>query len=129
MPIYQYECRKCKNEIEIQQSFNAEAEVLCPNCKTNSLFRVVTGGLGFFFASRTLGVVADKHGDKFSEDFKSHLKNKNKTKKIDKLSKKLPKNAKLINDQNNNNLDKQLTKKIQKASPEQLNKYIETGNI
>ena len=81
MPTYEYECKKCGHNLEVVQSFNDKPLTKCPKCKKKGLFKVVSGGLGFFTENRTLGVIADKNGSKYSDDFKHHLKEKHKTKK------------------------------------------------
>ncbi len=135
MPTYQYECRHCKNELEVVQKMDEEPLVHCPKCNNNELFRVLTGGLGFFFASRTVGAVVDKNTDKFSSDFKEHLTEKNRTNKVDKLSDKLksgqniekPKKSKTVpwHKKNQTVSDKQL----KSASADQLKTYIEKGHL
>jgi putative FmdB family regulatory protein len=32
MPIYEYECQKCKKQFEIQRGFHEEGAVCCPQC-------------------------------------------------------------------------------------------------
>lgn len=135
MPTYQYECRKCHHELEEFQQASDLPLTKCPSCKKNGLFRVLTGGLGFFLTGRTVGAVADKNTSTFSNDFKSHLKNKNKTKKVDVLSSKIKNKGEVVKQEkttekpwykkNQTVTDKQL----QGASPNQLTKYIETGKL
>lgn len=40
MPIYVYECEKCKHSMEELQSFEDKPLVKCPSCKKNKLIRV-----------------------------------------------------------------------------------------
>jgi len=32
MPIYDYECKECKKQFEIQRGFHEEGDVFCPEC-------------------------------------------------------------------------------------------------
>ncbi len=42
MPLYQYRCRECQQELEIRQSFSEDPLELCPNCGApQGLFRVI----------------------------------------------------------------------------------------
>jgi len=134
MPIYQYECRKCQHNLEEFQNADSLPLEKCPSCQNNSLFRVITGGLGFFMSNRTVGIVAERNNDKFSKDFKNHLKNKNKVSKIDKLSTKLPEGAKIQSSEpapppSYKKGQKVSNKQLQKASPEQIKNYIEKGRL
>jgi putative FmdB family regulatory protein len=49
MPTYQYQCKKCGHELEEFQSIKEEPLTLCPQCKTNSLARVMGTGGGVIF--------------------------------------------------------------------------------
>lgn len=62
MPTYEYECGGCRHRFEERQSIHAEALKTCPACQKDTLHRVVSGGLGFFFTDpKTLGGVADRN--------------------------------------------------------------------
>lgn len=37
MPIYEYQCSKCGEELEVIQKFSDEPLVTCPECKENCL--------------------------------------------------------------------------------------------
>ena len=134
MPTYQYECRECQHELEQFQGFQDEPLVKCPNCKKSGLFRVVTGGNGFFLSNRTVGAIADKNDAKFSKDFKQHLKKKNSQKK-DVLSKHLQDGASIVKPKESAKkpwFAKNQTvsdKKLKEATPEQQANYIEKGHL
>lgn len=128
MPLYEYECRSCNHRLEELQKVDDKPLKLCPECKKNTLFRVITGGLGFFMSGRTLGIVADKNSSKFSDDFKQHLKTKNRTNKQDNLSGKLPDGAEIVKTPNQGKINP-LHKKLRKADEKQIKTYIETGKI
>lgn len=135
MPTYEYECRKCGHTLEAVQSFNDKPLTKCPACKKKGLFKVVSGGLGFFMENRTLGVVADKNGSQYSDDFKQHLKEKHKTKKREG---KLPKGMTRVEQptveekpavpffKRNQTVS---DAKLAKATPQQKKNYIETGKL
>ena len=135
MPLYQYECRNCEHELEEVQGFNDSPLSKCPECNKETLFRVITGGLGFFTANRTVGAVCDKNDACFSEDFKQHLSTKNETKKVDKLSEKLAEGNTIQKPPKKPSKpwyktgNEPSSKKLQGAKPDQLNKYIETGKL
>jgi len=44
MPTYQYRCSSCNHELEALQSMNAEPLTECPECGTEQLKRVISGG-------------------------------------------------------------------------------------
>ncbi len=112
-----------------------DALVTCPKCHTDSLFRVITGGNGFFLSGRTIGVIADKNDATFSAEYKKSLKEK--TRKKDVLTPHLQDGASItpqkaeekptpqFYDKNRTATDDQL----RKASPESKKKYIETGKL
>jgi putative FmdB family regulatory protein len=124
MPTYEYECRSCQHTLEALQSFSEDALTKCPNCKKNKLFRVISGGNGFFMAGRTVGAIADKNTDKYSEDFQNHLNAKNETKKANKL--KLKDGQKI---ERKKSKVTPLHKKLSRATPEQRQRYIDKGTI
>jgi putative FmdB family regulatory protein len=44
MPIYEYECKKCKERFEVLQRINEDAtSVQCPKCKARRPKRVLSG--------------------------------------------------------------------------------------
>ncbi|MFX1555442.1 MAG: zinc ribbon domain-containing protein [Promethearchaeota archaeon] len=44
MPIYEYECRKCKERFEVLQRINDDATApQCPKCGANKAKRVLSG--------------------------------------------------------------------------------------
>lgn len=50
MPTYNYKCRKCEKEFEIQQSIKAEALTACPdeNCD-GEIYRKISKNIAFAF--------------------------------------------------------------------------------
>lgn len=134
MPLYEYECRACQHSLEEIQSFSDKPLEVCPHCKKTELFRVVSGGLGFYTSNRTLGATADNNADKYSSDFKEHLNIKNKTKQSDDLKlkdgasimEKPKKEAKKPWYKKNQTVT---DKKLKAATPTQLQNYIEKGTL
>ncbi len=49
MPTYQYLCRNCGHQLEEFQSISEPELVSCPECKTDSLARVLGSGAGLIF--------------------------------------------------------------------------------
>jgi putative FmdB family regulatory protein len=44
MPIYEYECRKCKERFEVIQRINEDtSDVQCPKCRAHKPKRVLSG--------------------------------------------------------------------------------------
>lgn len=136
MPTYDYECRDCSHKLEQFQNMKDDALVTCPKCHADSLFRVITGGNGFFLSNRTIGVIADKNESSFSAEYKKVLNDKTRRKQ-DVLSPHLQDGAEIVPqkteekpapqwyDQNRTVSDD----KLRKATPEQQKKYIETGKL
>ena len=48
MPIYEYQCRKCKRRHEVSQSITAKPLTTCPKCR-GRLKRLISSGSGFIF--------------------------------------------------------------------------------
>ena len=49
MPTYQYQCKNCGHELEELQSMTEPPLVRCPNCKNDTLVRVISSGSGLIF--------------------------------------------------------------------------------
>ena len=72
MPIYEYECNKCKEIFEIFHKIDEECKVACPKClgparKLISATNFVLKGSGFYVndypsKSRQAGTKGDKDG-------------------------------------------------------------------
>lgn len=52
MPTYQYRCSHCGHELDIIQRFTDKPLVTCPECKLNTLKRVISGGNGFILTGK-----------------------------------------------------------------------------
>lgn len=49
MPTYEYKCRECGHTLEIFQSMNDDALTKCPECKKDTLKRLIGTGAGIIF--------------------------------------------------------------------------------
>ena len=84
MPIYEYECNKCKEIFEIFHKIDEECKVACPKClaparKLISATNFVLKGSGFYVndypsKSRQAGTRSDKDGAEKSSTEKSEKK-------------------------------------------------------
>ena len=83
MPTYDYICNDCEKIYEYFQSMSDAPIRECPECKKNSLRRVISGGTGLIFKGSGYYLTDYKNKKKqSSEDKKSNKKKKdNKTKK------------------------------------------------
>jgi putative FmdB family regulatory protein len=66
MPVYEYQCKKCRYQFELKQSFNDDPKVICPQCgsKAKRVFSsvpIIFKGSGFYTTdSRQTGGEAPK---------------------------------------------------------------------
>lgn len=51
--IYEYNCRVCNYEFEVEQSIKADPLDECPKCLVSALKRVISGGSGFLLKGNT----------------------------------------------------------------------------
>lgn len=49
MPTYDYKCKECSHEFEAFQSMSADVLTECPECKEESLQRLIGTGAGLVF--------------------------------------------------------------------------------
>ena len=78
MPTYDYICNDCKKMYEYFQSMSDAPIKECPECKNNSLRRVISGGTGLIFKGS--GYYLTDYKDKKAQsslDKKSNKKKKN----------------------------------------------------
>ena len=83
MPTYDYICNDCGKMYEYFQSMSDAPIKECPECKKNSLRRVISGGTGLIFKGSGYYLTDYKNKKtQSSEDKKSNKKKKdNKSKK------------------------------------------------
>ena len=84
MPTYDYICNDCEKMYEYFQSMSDAPIRECPECKKNSLRRVISGGTGLIFKGSGYYLTDYKNKKKQS----SENKKSNKKKKITRLRKK-----------------------------------------
>lgn len=85
MAIYTFKCtnKKCKTVVESCQSIkDYQPLITCPTCKKDTLVRDYESDLPSGSVKRgdhqiTVGELAKRNTERFSEDYKEHLHNKN----------------------------------------------------
>jgi putative FmdB family regulatory protein len=98
MPIYEYECLKCGNHLEVMQKMSDEPLTKCPKCKANKLEKIFSQtafqfkGSGWYVTDYSnKGKAADKKADKAEKSDKADKTEKaeqsEKTEKADKVEK------------------------------------------
>lgn len=82
MPRYDFKCKICNNIEEHYISFQDydTFEATCPRCNGPIERDFSDISIVNFSIPKTLGSLADKHSDKFSEDYKQHLHSKTRKK-------------------------------------------------
>jgi len=70
MPTYEYICRNCHHEFEKIQSMKDEPLKKCPNCHTDSLKKVISGGVGLIFKGS--GFYITDYKNKGTSETKKH---------------------------------------------------------
>ena len=65
MPIYQYQCAKCKTQFDLRQSFSDKAVTICPSCKGVAHrcilpVPVLFKGPGFYITDSRIGTEGHK---------------------------------------------------------------------
>ena len=82
MPTYDYICNDCEKMYEYFQSMSDAPKKECPECKKNSLRRVISGGTGLIFKGSGYYLTDYKNKKtQSSEDRKSNKKKKAKKNK------------------------------------------------
>ena len=83
MPTYDYICNNCENMYEYFQSMSDAPKKECPDCKKDSLRRVISGGTGLIFKGSGYYLTDYKNKKSESSDDKK-VKPKKKDKKVKK---------------------------------------------
>ena len=82
MPTYDYICKKCEKRVEYFQSMSDAPKKECPDCKEDSLRRVISGGTGLIFKGSGYYLTDYKNKkNKSSEKKDTGKKNKKETSK------------------------------------------------
>lgn len=111
MPTYDYRC-ECGYECELRESIKADPTTLCPACKEEKMYRVMSGGIGGFVdrGITTIGKQAEVNSKKMGKY------------KLSEIAEKNPKKPEGVF------TNKETRKKINKmTSPERIEKYIIEG--
>lgn len=121
MPIYVFECEKCEHQLEVEQSIKKPTpnRKKCPKCGKSSLKRVLFAPHVYNKPGDdkiSVGLLADRNSERFSDDHKKKLDEKNNINREDKNEKKpfWHTSKKNLSD-------------ISSMTPQQKKKYIETG--
>jgi len=71
MPNYDYKCPKCETVEEVFHSMAEVGKIIvkCKKCK-NMMHKLFSSGTTGYVSIRTLGALADRNADRFSEDQK-----------------------------------------------------------
>ena len=95
MPIYDYKCSNCGQELEIIQKFSDKPKTLCPNCGEESLTKQISApsfrlkGAGWYETDFKTGTKKN-----IASDDKKNESSSKKSNKQDKITKKNPKDKK-----------------------------------
>ena len=76
MPTYDYICNDCEKVYEYFQSMSDAPIIKCPECKKNSLRRVISGGTGLIFKGS--GYYLTDYKNKKNQSSENNKSNKNK---------------------------------------------------
>lgn len=79
MPFYSYVCEHCHNPFEIRKSFEEAGDIpRCPICKRKrDVYRDwLSDNIHVSEGPKTIGSLADRNGDKYTEDHKQHIRDK-----------------------------------------------------
>lgn len=95
MPIYEYECLKCGNHVEVMQKMSDKPLTKCPKCKANKLEKIFSQtafqfkGSGWYVTDYSNKGKEGKGGDKKAEkaDKADKTEKAEKTDKADKTEK------------------------------------------
>jgi putative FmdB family regulatory protein len=65
MPVYEYECGRCRHRFEVRQGFNDKAQAECPQCqgKARRIFLptpIIFRGSGFYVTDSRKNTVTEK---------------------------------------------------------------------
>jgi putative FmdB family regulatory protein len=130
--LYDYECEECGHEMkDVKQSIKDDALTKCPECKKNTLTRIIYGGT---YASvkkepTTIGQIAER---RFEEGVPTMPDGRpiqkihwNKTDMVERAEKRAhDKKAR----RDKNTAKQQKINKISKMTPEQKRNYIQNGD-
>lgn len=131
MPLYDYECRNCKDKTEVYQGMSEDPLTKCEKCG-GEIRRIINTCHGFV-VGKTLGSLADKNTSSMSDEERRKKMEEFKTKKtINRIPEHLrPKTVEEPPPRKLQDWEKKArtkdTKEVAKMSDERLKKYINTG--
>lgn len=121
MPLYIFTCRKCKQQIEVLQGYHDKRPSKHSKCggKLDQNFTAPSAYIG----PQTVGSLAEKNSKGFSEDYKRHLLEEHQVRR--------PKSKRAFtpNPDRKKPIDKTKVDQLNRATKEQKERYIETGNL
>jgi putative FmdB family regulatory protein len=130
MPDYEYICDNCGDNFEIFQKMSENPKKKCKKCNKYTLRRIFHAPiLAKNNEPKTLGSLAERNSNKFSDDYKLKLYNQHRAQKRREL--KLPDGAIRQEHSNENPLFEGSSKtpeEISRMTPTQKKNYIETGD-
>ncbi len=141
MITYHNKCTNCSHEFDIQKSIKEKFNNFCPECKQETLERVIHSPISFvredITDKTTLGRLADKNTNKMGKYELQEKREKTRQDKIkgqriaqEEMAKKTGKSPLEIPDKEpwyrKNGVG---TKKINEMTPTQKEKYIRTGRV
>ena len=112
MPIYEYACKNCNYQEEISHSIKDQLLTVCPKCNINSLYVVPSVPTISVKEVKTLGQLAEKNA-----------KNMGRYGLEEKIAQDKLKEKSAAAE------DRKFMSKLGNASPEQQQRYIETGKL
>jgi len=121
MPTYVFKCEECEHELEVEESIKNPIpnRKKCPECGKNKLERLLFAPHVYNKPGDdkiSVGLLAQRNANRFSEDQKQAIDAKNGVKRQNKETKKA------FWETSDKNI-----KEISKMSPAQKKKYIDTG--
>lgn len=121
MPLYVFSCSLCQKEIEVLQGYNDERPTKHEECGG-----VLTQKFGIpakYVGPNTVGSLAEKNSKRFSEDYKNHL--------IEESRAKRPPSKKAFKYKSSGRkpISREKAARLNQATKQQKEKYIETGTL
>lgn len=74
MPTYDYVCKNCNYRFEEFQQMSAAPLKICPNCKNETVKRLISGGNGFLFKGSGF-YITDYRSSNYKKDQKADKEN------------------------------------------------------
>jgi len=136
MITYEYECGTCDAHFEVEQSIKDEPFTVCPQCEHDTLYRVINPPLYVKVVGEptTIGQLAERNAKHMSKEEMDKAQERFKTQKTisrtpdSRLPKSMPiETPKEVHPWMEKSRTK-TTKEVQKMTPEQQKRYVQTGS-